>query len=108
VSTHLNLPRDRRFRFSRAHEVRALPRVCDCSLETSLLDCPVTPKLAQKRDQLVLRGESAILGSDGPYIVEPVLEEQGSLLEAIDKERVTLESLGEPSPRRSFIFDVEK
>ncbi len=70
---------------------------------------PVIPDLAERPDHLVLRGGSAIIGPDGNYIVEPAFDEERILiaeldLEAIDKERMTLDVSGHY--HRPDLFDL--
>ena len=70
---------------------------------------PVASELVDKPDQLLLRGGSAIIGPDGRYIVEPLFDEERIIfaeldLEAIDKERMTLDVTGHY--RRPDLFDL--
>ncbi|HZE71169.1 MAG TPA: carbon-nitrogen hydrolase family protein [Pyrinomonadaceae bacterium] len=69
----------------------------------------VVPELSDKHDHLLLRGGSSIIGPDGRYIVEPVFDEERILiaelnLEAIDKERMTLDVSGHY--HRPDLFDL--
>jgi nitrilase len=71
---------------------------------------PVTAELADKPDHLLLRGGSAIIGPDGHYIVEPVFDEERIViaeldLEAIDRERMTLDVSGHY--QRPDLFDFK-
>jgi nitrilase len=70
---------------------------------------PVTFELVDKPDQLLLRGGSCIIGPDGRYIVEPVFDEERILiaelnLEALDRERMTLDVSGHY--QRRDLFDL--
>ena len=70
---------------------------------------PVASELSDKPDQLLLRGGSTIIGPDGRYLVESVFDEERIIfaeldLEAIDKERMTLDVTGHY--RRPDLFDL--
>ncbi len=70
----------------------------------------VVTKLTEKRDDLVLRGGTSIIGPDGRYIVEPVFDEERIVfaeldLKAIDKERMTLDVTGHY--QRADLFDLK-
>ncbi len=57
------------------------------------------PELAAGPDSFLLRGGSAIIGLDGRYVVEPVYEAETIVtaeidLEAVDRERMTLDVSG--------------
>ena len=67
------------------------------------------PELADKPDHLLLRGGSAIIGPDGHYVVDPVFDEERIIvadlnLEAIDKERMTLDVTGHY--QRADLFEL--
>ena len=69
-----------------------------------------TPELADKRDDFVLHGGSAVIGPDGKYVVEPVFEEEAIVtaeldLNAVDREKMTLDVSGHYS--RPDIFDLQ-
>ena len=73
-------------------------------------ELPVASELADKPDQFVLRGGSAIIGPDGHYIAEPAFDEERILvaeldLKAIDKERMTLDASGHY--QRADLFDLK-
>src|SRR5260221_2647288 len=70
---------------------------------------PIASELSDKRDQLLLRGGSAIIGPDGGYIVGPLFDEERIIfaeldLKAIDKEQMTLDVTGHY--RRPDLFDL--
>ncbi len=69
-----------------------------------------TPELVASPDAFVLRGGSAIIGPDGKYVVEPVYEQETIVtaeldLNAVDREKMTLDVSGHYS--RPDIFDFE-
>lgn len=69
----------------------------------------VVPELCDDPDRFLLRGGGAIIGPDGSYIVEPLFDEERILmadldLEAIDKERMTLDVSGHY--QRPDLFDL--
>ncbi len=69
-----------------------------------------TTELAANPDAFLLRGGSAIIGPDGKYVVEPVYEQERIItaaldLDAVDREKMTLDVSGHYS--RSDIFDFE-
>ncbi|MCA1603574.1 MAG: carbon-nitrogen hydrolase family protein [Acidobacteria bacterium] len=60
---------------------------------------PAPAIFAREPDALVLRGGSCIIGPDGQYVVEPVFDEEATLiaeldLRLIDKEKMTLDVTG--------------
>ena len=60
---------------------------------------PPVADLADKPDQLLLHGGSAIIAPNGRYVVEPVMDEERIVvaeldLDEIDKERMTLDVSG--------------
>jgi nitrilase len=70
---------------------------------------PVTSELVDKPDQPLLRGGSCMIGPDGRYIVEPVFDEERTLiaelnLEILDRERMTLDVSGHY--QRPDLFDL--
>ncbi len=72
-----------------------------------------TPELAAQPDAFVLRGGSAIIGPDGKYVVEPVFEKETNItadldLNAVDREKMTLDVSGHYSRPDVFDFRVEK
>lgn len=67
------------------------------------------PELGDNPDHLILRGGSAIIGPDGQYTVDPVLEEERIIVaeldfEVIDKERMTLDVTGHY--QRADLFEL--
>ena len=69
----------------------------------------VVSELSDKPDHFLLRGGSSIIGPDGRYIVGPVFDEEKIIiadlnLEAIDKERMTLDVSGHY--QRADLFDL--
>ncbi len=69
-----------------------------------------TTELAANPDAFLLRGGSAIIGPDGKYVVEPVYEQERIItaaldLDAVDREKMTLDVSDHYS--RSDIFDFE-
>ncbi|MEO7724601.1 MAG: carbon-nitrogen hydrolase family protein [Chthoniobacterales bacterium] len=74
-------------------------------------DLLAKPELADKPGDFVLRGGSAIIGPDGQYLVEPVFEEEAIIaaeldLNAVDRERMTLDVSGHYSRPDIFNFQV--
>jgi nitrilase len=72
-----------------------------------------TPELAGNSDAFVLRGGSAIIGPDGNYVVEPVYEQEATItakldLNAVDREKMTLDVSGHYSRPDIFTFHVCK
>ena len=72
-----------------------------------------TPELAGNSDAFVLRGGSAIIGPDGNYVVEPVYEQEATItaeldLNAVDREKMTLDVSGHYSRPDIFTFQVCK
>ena len=70
---------------------------------------PPVPDLCDRPDQVLLRGGSAIIGPDGSYVMEPVIDEERILvadldLNSIDKERMTLDVSGHYN--RPDLFDL--
>lgn len=68
------------------------------------------PELADKPDHLLLRGGSAIIGPNGQYVIDPVFDEERIIvadlnLEAIDKERMTLDVTGHY--HRADLFELK-
>ena len=72
-----------------------------------------TPDLAANPDAFVLRGGSAIIGPDGKYVVEPVYERETLVtaeldLNAVDREKMTLDVSGHYSRPDIFNFQISK
>ena len=72
-----------------------------------------TPELATDPEAFVLRGGSAIIGPDGQYIVEPVFEQETIVtaeldLNAVDREKMTLDVSGHYSRPDIFNFQIQK
>ena len=72
-----------------------------------------TPELATDPEAFLLRGGSAIIGPDGQYIVEPVFEQETIVtaeldLNAVDREKMTLDVSGHYSRPDIFNFQIEK
>lgn len=72
-----------------------------------------TPELAAQPDAFVLRGGSAIIGPDGKYVVEPVFEKEIIItadldMNAVDREKMTLDVSGHYSRPDVFDFRVDK
>ncbi len=72
-----------------------------------------TPELAADPEAFLLRGGSAIIGPDGRYIVEPVFEQETFViaeldLNAVDREKMTLDVSGHYSRPDIFNFQIEK
>ncbi|MBA3651270.1 MAG: carbon-nitrogen hydrolase family protein [Chthoniobacterales bacterium] len=70
-----------------------------------------TPELAVDPEAFVLRGGSAIIGPDGKYVVEPVYEKETIVtaeldLNAVDREKMTLDVSGHYSRPDIFSFNV--
>jgi predicted amidohydrolase len=68
------------------------------------------PELTDKPDHLLLRGGSAIIGPNGQYVIDPVFDEERIIvadlnLEAIDKERMTLDVTGHY--HRADLFELK-
>lgn len=62
-------------------------------------DLPPSPELVKSRDQLILRGGSAIFGPDGAMIAGPISDERALLVAELDlrqlhEERMTLDTAG--------------
>ncbi len=71
------------------------------------------PELAADPEAFLLRGGSAIIGPDGRYIVEPVFEQETIVtaeldLNAVDREKMTLDVSGHYSRPDIFNFQIEK
>ena len=69
----------------------------------------LTEELSRNPDQLVLKGGSSIIGPDGKYLVEPVVDEERIILAeldmaAIDKELMTLDVSGHY--QRADLFEL--
>ena len=63
--------------------------------------------------ELLLRGGSAVIGPDGAYLVEPILDREELLvcdldLRAVDRERMTLDVTGHYARPDVFQFEVDK
>jgi predicted amidohydrolase len=74
-------------------------------------DLRATPELMANPDAFLLRGGSAIIGPDGKYVVEPVYEQEIIVtaeldLDAIDREKMTLDVSGHYSRPDVFDFHV--
>jgi len=72
-------------------------------------ELPPASDLASDPEKFLLRGGSAIIGPDGQYLVEPVFDEERIItaeldLEAIDRERLTLDVSGHYS--RPDLFEL--
>lgn len=72
-----------------------------------------TPEIGSNTDAFLLRGGSAIIGPDGKYVVEPVYERETILtaeldLNAVDREKMTLDVSGHYSRPDVFNFDIAK
>jgi len=72
-----------------------------------------TPELAADPEAFLLRGGSAIIGPDGRYVVEPVFEQETIVtaeldLNAVDREKMTLDVSGHYSRPDIFNFQIEK
>ncbi len=72
-----------------------------------------SPELATDPEAFVLRGGSAIIGPDGQYIVAPVFEQETIVtaeldLNAVDREKMTLDVSGHYSRPDIFNFQIEK
>ncbi len=99
---------------SRHYAFEARCFVLAAGLVMRVKDLPVelraTTELAGDPDAFVLRGGSAIIGPDGKYVVEPVYEKETIVtatldLEAIDREKMTLDVSGHYSRPDVFDFD---
>ena len=71
------------------------------------------PSLAAHPENFLLRGGSAIIGPDGRYLVEPVFDEETTVtaeldLDAVDRERMTLDVSGHYSRPDLFDFQLRK
>jgi len=69
------------------------------------------PELGANPEAFLLRGGSAIIGPDGKYVVEPVYEQETIVtaeldLNAVDREKMTLDVSGHYSRPDIFTFDV--
>ncbi|MBA3544653.1 MAG: carbon-nitrogen hydrolase family protein [Chthoniobacterales bacterium] len=69
------------------------------------------PELADNPEAFVLRGGSAIIGPDGKYVVEPVYDQETIVtaaldLNAVDREKMTLDVSGHYSRPDIFTFQV--
>ena len=70
-------------------------------------------EVASNPDAFLLRGGSAIIGPDGKYVVEPVFEQETIVtaeldLNAVDREKMTLDVSGHYSRPDVFNFQVGK
>ena len=70
-------------------------------------------EVAENPDAFLLRGGSAIIGPDGKYIVEPVYDQEAIItaeldLNAVDREKMTLDVSGHYSRPDVFTFGVGK
>lgn len=71
------------------------------------------PELAATPDDFLLRGGSCIIGPDGKYIIEPVFDQEVTLiadldLHAIDREKMTLDVSGHYSRPDLFEFGLRR
>ncbi len=71
------------------------------------------PKMAERPDDFVLRGGSAIIGPDGRYLVEPIFDKETTItaeldLAAVDREKMTLDVTGHYHRPDVFDFALRK